>query len=447
MGTGLGHYIPMLAYLAGVLACFASLRRPDLGLYFLIVVMPYRTLRDHFLDYPLGGNVVTLLVLCILIGAFIKGRRPPSCGLYTTWLIFGLYLYLSLWLGVALSNAPLPLWVNDLNFANWKDYMLLPLVFLAAGMVVQDRKTVRNVIICAAIAVALIDKSHLTSSLGHSWAHFDENKRDGGPLGFAGSNGLAAFLAQFSLFFWGFVQYIKRPRAKLVLYGLIALTLVGVMYAFSRAGYIAVIAGVVLLGILKDRKLIPIAIVFLCIWQAVVPTAVSERVNMTHNQSGQLEASAQERVDLWTNAEQVILANPIFGTGFATFQLSDHVDNLKDTHNWYVKVMIETGIIGLAFAAALLFQLFRLSWQVFRGARDPLYKGLGLGLLLLYSCSFILNCFGDRWTYLEINGLTWVLVGTAARVRILMATDSPEPSTDLPETALPQNMPAHLAYR
>lgn len=446
MGTGLGHFIPMLAYLVGVAACFASLRRPDLGLYVLTVIMPYRTLRDHFLDFPLGGNVVTLLVLCVLLGAFIRGRRPPSCGLYVTWLVFGLYLYLSLWLGVAISNAPLPLWVNALNFANWKDYMLLPLVFLAAGMVVQDRKTVRNVIICAAIAVFLIDKSHLTSSLAHSWAHFDENKRDGGPLGFAGSNGLAAFLAQFSLFFWGFVQYIKRPRAKLVLYALIGMTLIGVMYAFSRAGYIAVIAGVVLLGILKDRKLIPIAIVFLAMWQAIVPTAVTERVNMTHNQSGQLEASAQERVDLWTNAEQVILANPIFGTGFATFQLTDHVDNLKDTHNWYVKVMIETGIIGLAFAAALLFQLFRLSWQVFRGARDPLYKGLGLGLFLLYSCSFILNCFGDRWTYLEINGLTWVLVGTAARVRILMATDT-EAATDLAETATPQNMPAHLAYR
>ena len=224
----------------------------------------------------------------------------------------------------------------------------------------------------------------------------------------------------------------------------------GVMYAFSRAGYIAVIAGVVLLGILKDRKLIPIAIVFLCIWQAVVPTAVSERVNMTHNQSGQLEASAQERVDLWTNAEQVILANPIFGTGFATFQLTDHVDNLKDTHNWYVKVMTETGIIGIFFAAALIFQLFRLSWQVFRGARDPLYKGLGLGLLLLYFCSVILNCFGDRWTYLEINGLTWVLVGTAARVRLLMATDTPTINGSSPDAStaeMPENMPAHLAYR
>ena len=451
MGTGLGHYIPVLFYLISVAGWFVSLRRPDLGLYLLIILLPYRTLRDHFLDYPLGGNIVTVLVLAILLGAFLRGKRPPRTMLYLTWLGFGIYLYLSMWLGVAISNAPLPLWVNDLNFANWKDYMLLPMIFLAAGMVVDDRRVVRNVLLASILSVALIDKSSLANSLSHSWGHFDENKRDGGPLGFAGSNGLAAFLAQFSLFFWGLAQFVKRLKAKLLLYGLVAATLLATMYAFSRAAYIAVVAGVILLGILKDRKLIPIAIVFLAIWQVIVPTAVSERVNMTHTQSGQLEASAQERVDLWTNAEQVILANPIFGTGFATFQLSDHVDNLKDTHNWYVKVMTETGIIGLAFAFALIAQLFRLSWQVFRRARDPLYNGLGLGLLLLYSCSVILNCFGDRWTYVEINGLTWILVGTAARVRMLIQTDA-ESAADVAsdpdaEAEEPHPMPAYLAYR
>ncbi len=445
MGTGIGHYMPLAAYLVSVLACLVALRRPDLGLYALIPILPYRTLRDHFLNYPLGGNVVTLLVLCILVGALLRGKRPPRSAIYLTWLVYGLYMYLSMWLGVAISSAPLPLWVDAINFANWKDYMLLPLIFLAAGMVIEDRRMIRNVLILAAVAVFLIDKSSLTSSLSHSWGHFDENKRDGGPLGFAGSNGLAAFLAQFSLFFWGLLQFIKRKKAKLLLYGLVAATLLATMYAFSRAAYIAVVAGVLLLGILKDRKLIPIAIVFLCVWQAVVPTAVTERVNMTHTQSGQLEASAQERVDLWTAARDTIVANPIFGTGYATFQLAQHVDNLRDTHNWYVKVMLETGIIGMLMAVTLLGQLLLLSWHVFRRARDPLFRGLGLGLFLLMCCSVILNCFGDRWTYLEIQGLTWVLFGAAARVRhTLMPTEA---VADAPALAEPDPVPAYLAYR
>ena len=445
MGLGIGHYIPLVAYLVCCLACVMALWRPLWGLYYMMPLLPYRTLRDHFLDYPLGGNLLTILVLCILVGALLKGKRLPRSGIYVTWLIFGVYLYMSMWLGVALVNAPMPLWINDINFALWKDYMLLPLIFVAAGLVVEDRRAIRTVVLMAVLAVFFIDRASLMSSLSHSWARFDESKRDGGPLGFAGSNGLAAFHAQFALFLWSFAQFMKRKKVKLLLYGLVAATIMATMYDFSRAGYISVVAGMIVLGIMKDRKLIPIAIVFLCVWQAVVPTAVSERVNMTKDSNGQLESSAQERVELWTAAKETIESSPIFGVGYGTFQLTAHVDNLRDTHNWYVKVMLETGAIGMVMALTLLAQMFMLGFYLFRRGRDPLYRGLGLGLFLLMTCSLILNCFGDRWTYLEIHGLTWVLFGAATRAKQLVQAEAiPE---EQQSTELVSPLPAYLAYR
>ena len=422
-----------------------ALWRPLWGLYYMMPLLPYRTLRDHFLDYPLGGNLLTILVLCILVGALLKGKRLPKSGIYVTWLIFGVYLYLSMWLGVALVNAPMPLWINDINFALWKDYMLLPLIFVAAGLVVEDRRAIRTVVLMAVLAVFFIDRASLMSSLSHSWARFDESKRDGGPLGFAGSNGLAAFHAQFALFLWSFAQFMKRKKVKLLLYGLVAATIMATMYDFSRAGYISVVAGMIVLGIMKDRKLIPIAIVFLCVWQAVVPTAVSQRVNMTKDSNGQLESSAQERVELWTAAKETIESNPIFGVGYGTFQLTAHVDNLRDTHNWYVKVMLETGAIGMVMALTLLAQMFMLGFYLFRRGRDPLYRGLGLGLFLLMTCSLILNCFGDRWTYLEIHGLTWVLFGAATRAKQLVQAEAIPEQQESTEMVSP--LPAYLAYR
>ncbi len=445
MGLGIGHYIPLVAYVVCCLVCVMALWRPLWGLYYMMPLLPYRTLRDHFLDYPLGGNLLTILVLCILVGALLKGKRLPKSGIYVTWLIFGVYLYLSMWLGVALVNAPMPLWINDINFALWKDYMLLPLIFVAAGLVVEDRRAIRTVVLMAVLAVFFIDRASLMSSLSHSWARFDESKRDGGPLGFAGSNGLAAFHAQFALFLWSFAQFMKRKKVKLLLYGLVAATIMATMYDFSRAGYISVVAGMIVLGIMKDRKLIPIAIVFLCVWQAVVPTAVSERVNMTKDSNGQLESSAQERVELWTAAKETIESSPIFGVGYGTFQLTAHVDNLRDTHNWYVKVMLETGAIGMVMALTLLAQMFMLGFYLFRRGRDPLYRGLGLGLFLLMTCSLILNCFGDRWTYLEIHGLTWVLFGAATRAKQLVQAEAiPE---EQQSTEMVSPLPAYLAYR
>jgi O-antigen ligase len=280
------------------------------------------------------------------------------------------------------------------------------------------------VILITGISLLFIDRSALMDSMSRSWGSFDENKRDGGPLGFAGSNGLAAFLAQFSLFFWGFGQFLKRRKAKLLCYALVATTVFATMYTFSRASYIAIVAGALLLGILKDRKLIVVVAVFLFTWQAIVPVAVTERVMMTTNSNGQLEASAQERVDLWENAKKSFYNEPLFGMGFATFQYGDHTDNLKDTHNWYVKVLIETGILGGIIAAVLLFQMLSLAYRLYKHSNDRLYQGFGLGLFLCIAASMILNCFGDRWTYLEINGLLWALIGTAACAVHLTAPES-----------------------
>ncbi len=430
MGTGIGHFIPLIAYLGfWVAAVLSIVKKPIYGLYYMIPFLPYRTMRDHFLDWPLGGNVLTILVIAVLVGAIVHGKRLPKSRLPWIWILFGIYLYLSMWLGTAMvPGTPAPVWLADANFVTWKDYMLMPLILIEAAMVIEDRKTVRNVIMLAGFSVLMISRSSLMDSLSRSWTTFDEDKRSGGPLGY-GSNQTAAFLAQFALFFWGFGQFLKRKKAKVSAYFLVAVTLGATMYCFSRGAYLAVVAGVFIIGIVKDRKLIVIAAVFLLTWQAVVPAAVTQRINMTHDDNGQLEASAQERVDLWTDAETTILHYPIFGTGFATYQFGEHVDNLKDTHNYYVKVLVETGLIGFVFVALLLQAMFSLAWRIFRKAQDPLYRGLGLGLFLCLCSLAITNIFGDRWTYLEINGLLWLIVGAAIRVDLFIRDKSEDLST------------------
>lgn len=426
MGTGIGHYIPLIAYLGFAIMSIVSLTgRPLYGLYYVLPFVPYRTMRDHFEDYPLGSSAITILILCVLLGALIKSKRLPPSRLFVTWLGFGLYLYLSMWVGVALSGAPPPLWLGDVNFVTWKDYMLLPLLFAGAAMVIEDRKAIRTVVILIAISLFLVDKSALAESLSRSWGKFDELKRGAGPIAW-GSNELAAFLAQFAMFFWGFGRLMKRIKVKVLCYGLVSITVLATMYTFSRGAYLALLLSVLVLALVKDWKLLVLLAIFLATWQSVVPTAVTERVSMTETANGELEASAQERVDLWTQSKELFLSSPIFGRGYATFQMGEHTDHLKDTHNWYVKVLVETGIIGGAFAVLILFQLVRAGFRLYRRATDPLYKALGLGFLLATTSCMVSNMFGDRWTYLEIMGLYWVLAAATLRATALTA-DEPDP--------------------
>ncbi len=415
LGTGIGHYIPLIAYLAFWLMILVSLMgKPLNGLYFAMPFLPYRTLRDKLLEYPLGANMLTILLLAIIIGALLQGKRPPKSKLYMLWLLFAGYLYISMWFGFLSGNAPAPLWLSDVNFVTWKDYIVLPLVFLAAGMVVEDRKAIRWIIIITAVSLFLVDRSALLESLSHSWTNFDENKRTAGPLAY-GSNQLAAFLAQFGMFFWGFARVIPRKKVKLVGYGLTALTVVTTLYCFSRGAYLALLVSVAILAILNDRKLLLVLPIFLLTWTAVVPTAVTQRVQMTQTADGKLETSAEERVRLWENAKTSFLHDPLLGNGFATFQFGENVDGLKDTHNWYVKVLVETGLVGGIFAVAILIQMLLVTYRLFRGAEDTLYRALGLGSLLAVVSCLVANCFGDRWTYLEINGLLWILISATLR--------------------------------
>jgi putative inorganic carbon (hco3(-)) transporter len=444
LGTGIGHYIPLVAYLGFWIMTLVSLGgRPLLGFYYMIPFLPYRTMRDHFMEYPLGANVLTILVAAVIVGALIHGKRLPKSKLFWIWLGFGIYLYFSMWIGTALGNAPAPLWLSDVNFVTWKDYMVIPLVFVASGLVIEDRKAVRWVVILTAITVLFIDRSCLFESMTRTWTNFDENKRGGGPLGY-GSNQTAAFLAQFAMFFWGFAQFLKRIKLKLLSYGIVALTIFTTMYTFSRGAYLALLFSVLVLGLLKDRKLLLILGVFMVTWQTVVPTPVRERVNMTQSANGQLEDSAQERVDLWTDAEQSIIRSPIFGTGFATFQFGEHVGELKDTHNWYVKILVETGVIGFIFVFFLLEQLLATSYRLFKRSTDPLYRGLGLGLFVATCSSLAANCFGDRWTYIEITALLWVLA--AAAVRATQFSEL-EPTAELAEADSSAAKNPYLAYR
>ena len=443
VGTGLGHYIPLVSYLGFWVMCLVSLTgRPLYGLYYLMPFVPYRTMRDHFGDYPLGGNMLTLLIVSVIVGALIAGKRLPKSGLYLTWLIFAAYLYLSMWVGSAMGNEPAPLWLSDVNFVTWKDYMLIPLLFVAAGLVVEDRKAIRNIVILTAVSLFLVDRSALLESLSRNLSQFDETKRDPGPLAY-GSNQLAAFLAQFGVFFWGFGRILKRRKVKLICYGLVALTILTTMYTFSRGAYVALLGAAAVLAILKDRKLIPLLILFLFTWQFIVPVSVTERVSMTHTSNGALEASAQERVDLWDQSQKMFLSSPILGTGYASFQYGSHTDNLSDTHNWFVKVLVETGIAGGLITLVLLLQLLLTGYRLFRRGKDPLYIGLGLGFLLCVVACLIANMFGDRWTYLEITGLLWILAG--ASVRALMLAEHVDVSAFVASPAalpLPATRPA-----
>jgi hypothetical protein len=69
----------------------------------------------------------------------------------------------------------------------------------------------------------------------------------------------------------------------------------------------------------------------------------------------------------------------------------------------------------------MLFFLWLLARTFFSGlwlfwtATDPFFRALGLGLAGWMVSCFVANCFGDRWTFLQVNGYMWIIAGMVAQ--------------------------------
>jgi O-antigen ligase len=300
-------------------------------------------------------------------------------------------------------------------------------------------------ILVMCFTTVLLNKSFWDSISARDFSTYaEELHEEGGTMGYAGANGLAAYAAQFSTLLLALAAFERKIWLRLVYYAVACYSLVCLTYSLSRAGYVAIMAGVLVIGVFKQRTLLIMLVLFLLVWTSVVPGAVQQRVSSTYDETtGSFDNSSQTRLSLWTTALEVFKENPLAGTGFNTYalmNLNERTDGAvgyyRDTHNYPIKVMVETGAIGLALFLWLLGTTWRTGYHLFRRAKDPLLASLGLGLIGWLACAVAANFFGDRWTFLQVNGYMWVLAGLVSQATVLES--SPDPARALPvEQAAP----------
>jgi putative inorganic carbon (hco3(-)) transporter len=294
--------------------------------------------------------------------------------------------------------------------------MVIFLLFFLVLASIKNVKQMQILLLLICLSMLALNRNYINTMRQRDLSAFSYELRDEGTIGYAGVNGLAALEAQMSVFLLGLYSVHKMAKARIGYLVLLGTCLVALTYTFSRGGYAAVLVGALFIGILKNRKILLVLAIFLLTWQIIVPNAVRERVFMTENSNGELDPSAGDRVTIWENAAEIIRGNPAIGTGFDTYKFMHAVGPYEDTHNYYVKVMLETGIVGLLLYLAIIIQMLMAGLSLFRtGQAEDFLRGLGLGVAGMMVATIVANGFGDRWTYIEVTGFTWALVALAIR--------------------------------
>ncbi len=432
MNFGLESYIPYVLYVVAIGAFLLSvLWRPLAGIFFLVPLLPLQTIRYRVNDFPLGGSLVGVILLGVAIGLARQGQPVLPRTRWTRLIaIYAVFTYISLMLGSFYLDSSLP-FPGERRFGIWQEYMVMPALLLLVAANKPTKRQMQALILVMCLAIFTADKSFWNTISGGDFSSYSEDlHQESGSLGYAGINGMAAFAAQASIFLLALAGCERRTWKRVAYYALASFSAICLMYSLSRAGYVALLAGLLFIAVVQQRKLLLLLILFAFTWTALVPPAVRERVEMTYDsQSGSLDNSANTRLSLWNNALQVFDSNLFLGTGFNTYEymnLNKRTDGgtgyYQDTHNYFVKVLVETGVLGLLLFLWLLGKFFAEGYRLFRRARDPFFSSLGLGLMGWLVCAVMANVFGDRWSFLQVNGYLWVIAGMVAHANWMELT-------------------------
>lgn len=182
----------------------------------------------------------------------------------------------------------------------------------------------------------------------------------------------------------------KKNKATLFL--ICGLLFVALLLTFSRGGYLGIIFAVLLILFLgwrflkeKTRLILIISTLFICLILAVFAQPAISRLVSSFSFS---EGSSIGRMQIWQEAWQISLKNPLLGVGFGNY--SREVNPLASyrnpitSHNLYLDIFSETGIFGLAVWLFLIFgSLFQLikSLKKYKGKKpDDFLPALNIGL-------------------------------------------------------------------
>jgi O-antigen ligase len=169
-------------------------------------------------------------------------------------------------------------------------------------------------------------------------------------------------------------------------YGLLAfLFVIPLFYTQSRSSYAATLPVImVFIWLSEKRHWVIIGVLLLGIsLPFIAPKAAKDRIMYTFTQGKnrqdvvtvrgvRLDTSTSARLRNWKEAAGDWIKHPFLGFGVTGY-------GFVDTH--YIRVITETGFIGLITFFLLMYTIFRQTYVIFKEATEPFNRGLSMGFL------------------------------------------------------------------
>ena len=201
------------------------------------------------------------------------------------------------------------------------------------------------------------------------------------------------------------------------------------LYTLSRSSWVAAIPMLLTLIVLSPRRLILMIGLgsLVVVGPLAFPKQVVDRYNYTlHDRvdrsdyrigGSRLDTSTAARLDSWRDGIAGWAKRPLFGYGVTGFTFMDAQ---------FVRVLVETGLVGLAAFLWLMWRLLRVAWTTYQRTRGTRFESLALGYLAGL-VSLLVHAIGaNTFIIVRIMEPFWFIAGIATMLPMLQPEKGPE---------------------
>ena len=307
-------------------------------------------------------------------------------------------------LGLFFSHDPLASGVE------WVRLGTLVAIVAVLGRIIRDERMIRLTLIAVlASAVVPVSVGLLQSAHGAGSVNAAGLDRIRGT--FAHSNPFASYLfLMITLAVSVFPHVARRWRIVLAVYVVACGALLVLTY--TRGAWVALLAALIVIGILQDRRIFLVLLVA-AIGLAILVPSIGVRLSDLSQEEKVTGAPGNSLVWRFGYWKQVLAlqTDPLVGIGLKEVELTDPSE--VPPHNDLVRVYVETGIAGLAAYLWLAVVLWMESVHTWRRAPAGLARGLAVASVASLAGVMMLSLVANVITQLVILWYFFAIVALA----------------------------------
>jgi len=187
----------------------------------------------------------------------------------------------------------------------------------------------------------------------------------------------------------------------------------GLLATYARGAWVGAAIGVVVVAAQVDRRLLARLAVLVVAVIVLVPS-VSHRLTDLEDQrhlSGTAGNSLTWRLDYWGQVLD-LADNPVTGIGLTG--VSARLTTAVPPHNDFLRVYVETGLVGLAAYGALLGAMGWVAWRATRRAPTALGRAMGVAATGCVAGFLWLSASSNLVSQVVVLWYLWAPLGAAA---------------------------------